>query len=149
MIASRLAVSAAFARGMPNFRTTPSRPPIATPVTIYHASPHGLSDQLGRPVAAGAYVNTTAVQARTRQALACHASQQEWLDVSQRMNSYMRTMEDLSRAVGRQSRAFTHAESWSRHSHLGFCDAGADPLRDALGARYRVNRRFSRSRHQE
>ena len=148
-IASRLAVTAAFARGMPNFRTRPARPPTSAPVTIYHGSPHGLSDQLGRPAAAGAYVNTTSVQARKRAALACHVSQREWLDVSQGMNSYMRAMEAFSRAVGRQARGFTHAEGWSRHSHLGFCDARADPLREALGARYRVNRRFTRSRRQD
>src|SRR6266487_5924535 len=38
----RLAVTAAFARGMPNFQTTPARRPIENQVTIYHAMPHGL-----------------------------------------------------------------------------------------------------------
>ncbi|HEV3486831.1 MAG TPA: PIG-L family deacetylase [Vicinamibacterales bacterium] len=149
MMTSRLAVTAAFARGMPNFRTIPARPPLATPVTIYHATPHGLRDQLRRPVIAGAYVDTTSVHERKRASLACHASQQEWLDISQGMNSYMRSMEEASLAIGRQSGRFRHAEGWTRHAHLGFCDEHADPLRDALGAKYRVNRTFERRLRKE
>src|SRR3989442_8164547 len=38
----RLAVTAAFARGMPNFKTVPSRPAAGYEVTVYHAMPHGL-----------------------------------------------------------------------------------------------------------
>lgn len=147
-ITARLAVSAAFARGMRNFRSTPSRRAITTPVTIYHASPHGLADQLGRRTLTAAYVETTSVQERKRAALACHVSQQEWLDVSQGMNSYMRSMEAFSLAVGRRSRQFEHAEGWTRHSHLGFCEENADPLRDALPAKYRLNPRYRRSRQQ-
>src|SRR5207249_10992310 len=45
---SRLAVTAAFARGMPNFKSVPARPTADYPVTIYHAMPHGLCDQLRR-----------------------------------------------------------------------------------------------------
>ena len=41
----RLAVTAAFSRGMPNFRTTPARRPVAGDVTVYHAMPHGLRDR--------------------------------------------------------------------------------------------------------
>ena len=46
MITARLAVTAAFARATPGYRTIPSRPPMAGPVTIYHASPHGMRDGL-------------------------------------------------------------------------------------------------------
>ena len=38
----RLAVTAAFTRGMPNFRSTPSRPVADYEVTVYHCMPHGL-----------------------------------------------------------------------------------------------------------
>ena len=41
----RLAVTAAFSRGMPNFKTTPRRASIPGDVTVYHAMPHG---QIGR-----------------------------------------------------------------------------------------------------
>jgi LmbE family N-acetylglucosaminyl deacetylase len=140
--ACRLAVTAAFARGMPNFRTQPPRRPIAGDVTIYHAMPHGLRDGLRRRVWPGAFVETTPVQATKRCALAAHQSQKTWLDASQGMDSYLRAMEELSLAVGKMSRRFQHAEGWRRHLHLGFCAEGADPLRDALGRRYLVNRAY-------
>ena len=38
----------------------------------------------------------------------------------------------MSRAVGKMSRRFRHAEGWRRHSHLGFCADGKDSLREAL-----------------
>jgi len=129
---SRLAVTAAFARGMPNFVTTPKRRAVEGNVTVYHAMPHGLCDQLRQPIVAEFYVDTAAVQDRKLAALAEHRSQQEWLDVSQGMNSYLRTMDEMSRTVGRMSGRFTHAEGWRRHSHMGFCGEADDPLREAL-----------------
>ena len=136
---ARLAVTAAFARAMRNYRSTPPRKPISTPVTIYHASPHGLRDPLRRRVSPGAFVDTTAVHERKRAALACHKSQQRWLDASQGMDSYVRTMEEFSLALGRMSRAFRHAEGWRRHSHWGFAGKDDDPLGEALGPTYLVN----------
>src|SRR5467141_293092 len=79
----RLAVTATFARGMPNFKTAPSRPVADYPATIYHAMPHGLRDQLRRRIIPGAFVNTEAVHSTKRDALAAHKSQQGWLDLSQ------------------------------------------------------------------
>lgn len=128
----RIAVTAAFARAMPNYHTRPRRPAYDAPLTIYHALPHGLADALGHPVRASLYVDTTPVLAHQRSALACHVSQKEWLDHSQGMDSYLDTLTANSRAVGRLSRKFQHAEGWRRHSHLGFCDPHADPLREAL-----------------
>jgi LmbE family N-acetylglucosaminyl deacetylase len=142
MNASRLSVTAAFARGIPGYRSTPSRPPVSQPVTIYHASPHGLRDQLRRLVAPGAFVDTTSVHDLKRAALACHGSQAAFLDATQGMGSFIRTMDDFSEAVGKLSGKFRHAEGWRRHSHLGFCEEGDDPLGDALGARYLINARF-------
>lgn len=133
MNTSRLAVTAAFARGMRNFWTAPKRNAIEGDVTVYHAMPHGLCDGLRQPVVPELFVNTTSVHETKVAALSEHRSQQEWLDVSQGMNSYLREMEDTSRAVGRMSRQFQHAEGWRRHSHLGFGGATADPLREALG----------------
>ena len=69
-------------------------------MTIYHANPHGLRDQLRRRVHPGAFVDTTSVHARKRAALECHASQDGFLDATQGMNSYLRTMDDLSRDGG-------------------------------------------------
>jgi LmbE family N-acetylglucosaminyl deacetylase len=140
----RLAVTSAFSRGMPNFKTVPARTAIENDVTVYHAMPHGLRDPLRRRVMAGAFVNTASVHATKREALSAHHSQKAWLDLSQGMDSYLHVMEELSRAVGKMSRRFRHAEGWRRHSHLGFCAAEADPLRDALGKLYLANRRYER-----
>src|SRR3989475_7736767 len=54
----RLAVTAAFARGMSNFKTVPSRPRGDYDVTVYHAMPHSLRDGLRRRVVPGPFVNT-------------------------------------------------------------------------------------------
>jgi N-acetylglucosamine malate deacetylase 1 len=142
--ASRLAVGAAFARGIPNFVSWPRRSAWDGETTIYHAMPHGLIDPLRRRVTAGAYVDTTSVQKTKLAALACHESQHGWLQATQGMNSYLREMEAMSRKVGRLSRRFQHAEGWRRHSHMGFCAEGADPLREALGKKYFVNAAYER-----
>lgn len=136
MNTARLAVTATFARGMPNYRTRPSVAPYAEEATVYHAVPHGLRDPLGRPVEVATWVNTSRVQDQKRQALAAHLSQRSWLDESQGMDSYLQTMDDFGRELGRRSRRFTFAEGWARHHHLGFCAGDADPLGDALGADY-------------
>jgi LmbE family N-acetylglucosaminyl deacetylase len=144
MNTARLAVTAAFARGMPNYRTRPPRPATGQSVTLYHAMPHGLRDGLRRRIVPGAFVDTTSVHAAKRAALACHRSQKEWLDRSQGMDSYLLAMDEMSRAVGKLSRRFEHAEGWRRHSHLGFASREADPMHDALPGRYLINRRYER-----
>lgn len=133
MNACRLAVSAAFFRGMRNFPSVPERAPVSGEVTLYHALPYGLCDGLRRAIKPGQYVNITSVLAEKRAALACHRSQKEWLDHSQGLDSYLITMEDMSRQVGAWSGRFEYAEGWRRHLHLGFCGEIADPLKDALG----------------
>ena len=145
MFASRLAVSAAFARGIPNFATTPPRAPFMEAVTIYHAMPHGLRDPLRKRVSAELYVDTTSVHAQKREALAAHASQREWLDATQGMDSYLSALDETSRSVGRMSGAFEFAEGWRRHSHLGFSPKEADPLSEALGANSLLNPGYKES----
>lgn len=140
--ACRLAVTAAFVRGMRNFKTEPARKPVASEVTVYHAMPHGLRDPLRQRILPGAFINTTDVQAVKSAALAEHRSQQEWLDASQTMNNYLLTMEGFARELGRRSRRFKKAEGWRRRLHYGFCASDADPLRAALGANYFVNQRY-------
>src|SRR5204863_9916735 len=88
----------------------------------------GLCDGLRQPIDAELFIDTGAVQKEKLAALAEHRTQQEWLDVSQGMNSYLRAMDEMSRAVGKMSRKFKHAEGWRRHSHLGFCSESEDPL---------------------
>jgi hypothetical protein len=79
------------------------------------------------------------VHARKREALAAHESQKHWLDVSQGMDSYLVSMDEASRAVGRLSGRFEFAEGWRRHLHLGFSASEVDPLQTALGDLYLIN----------
>jgi LmbE family N-acetylglucosaminyl deacetylase len=143
MNTSRLIVTAAFARAMPNYRAQPPRPPTNQQVTIYHAMPHGLCDPLRRRVLPGAFVNTTSVRLKKQEALAAHESQKNWLDVSQGLGSYLQAMEKMSLAVGKMSGRFQHAEGWRRHLHLGFAEREIDPLQD-LGRNYLMNSTYEK-----
>jgi LmbE family N-acetylglucosaminyl deacetylase len=131
---TRLIVTAAFTRAMPNFVTEPPRPPYDAPVAVYHALPHGLRDGLRNPIASHFYVNIGSVLKTKRDMLAQHRSQKEWLDVSQGMDAYLTEMESLSRQVGHLSGKFESAEGWRRHSHLGFGPEAFDPVGDILSA---------------
>lgn len=132
MITARLAVSATFARGIPNYVSKPQRKPVLEAVTIYHAMPHGQCTPMREPVRPELYVNTAGVHAAKRAALACHASQKEWLDATQGQDNYLKTMDAFSQHLGRESRKFPHAEGWTRHLHYGFGAEEDDPLREVL-----------------
>jgi LmbE family N-acetylglucosaminyl deacetylase len=144
VITCRLAVTAAFARGMPNFQTDPFKDSDNYDCTVYHALPHTLRDQLRTPIVPGAFVNITNVQQTKLEALKAHQSQQNWLDVSQKMNSYLQAMEDISLTVGRMSTKFRYAEGWRRHLHFGFCGPDTDPLKD-LGDDYIINEAYEKA----
>lgn len=134
----RLAVTAAFTHGVPNFETDPPTGSYGDDVFVYHAMPHGLMTPLREPVEADSFVDTTVVHAKKREALAAHKSQKEWLDHSQGMNSYLKTMDEMSASVGKMSGKFTHAEGWRRHLHVGFSAKDEDPLVSLLGESYIV-----------
>ncbi len=140
--ACRLTVSAAFFRGMRNYITEPPKPPITDEVTLYHALPYGLHDPLRRRVFPGQYADITTVLKRKRDALACHKSQKEWLDTSQGLDSYLISMEEMSKEVGSMSGTFEYAEGWRRHLHLGFCTPEADPLTEALGGKMVISEEY-------
>lgn len=132
MNACRLAVTAAFARGMPNFQTDPPSAPVDNQVTVYHAQPHGNRDPLGQVVRPEIYVETTAVIDQKLEALSKHESQCGWLGDSQQLDSYLQALRDLGAEVGRMSGKFEFAEGWRRHLHLGFCGQTDNPLVEAI-----------------
>jgi LmbE family N-acetylglucosaminyl deacetylase len=144
MTAARLAVTAAFCRGMTNFATLPPTAPVEEDVTIYHSMPAGLRDRMRQRIAPEYFVDITEVLPHKRQALAQHKSQKEWLDVSQGMDAYLITMEQQASEMGEMSGRFKYAEGWRRHSHLGFSEEELDPLADALGRLVRVNTAYRR-----
>lgn len=136
---ARISVTAAFAKGFPNFKTQPHRAHVTGEITVYHAMPHGLVDPLRRPIAPDGWVNTARVQEQKRAALAEHRSQKDWLDQTQGMDSYILAMDQFAERLGRDSGRFAFAEGWRRRLHYGFCSESADPLRKALGADYLQN----------
>ncbi|MBN2377646.1 MAG: PIG-L family deacetylase [Sedimentisphaerales bacterium] len=129
---TRIVVTAAFCRGMKNFAVDPEVKPISKPVVLYHSLPYGLTDSLKRPVAADFYVDVEDLIEKKSEMLAKHKSQKEWLDVSQGLDSYLITMKDTNREIGKMSGKFKYAEGWIRHSHLGFCGRDDNPLVDIL-----------------
>ena len=131
----RLVCTAAFARGMQNFRTVPPQPTTNQSVTIYHALPYGLQEPLGRRVCPGLYVDVTGVMEEKREMLAAHRSQKEWLDASQGIGAYLEELQRTCSRVGLMSGRYTYAEGWTRRLHLGYCSPDADPLRSAIGDR--------------
>ena len=132
MNACRLAVTAAFTRGMPNFPVDPDRAIVKQKVTVYHAQPYGNRDPLRQLVWPEWFVDTSSVIEQKVQMLACHASQKEWLDQTQGVDSYLQALRDADRERGEMSGVYTYAEGWRRHLHAGFCDPDDDPLAVAL-----------------
>ncbi len=130
--AARLAVGGAFVRGMPNFVTTPAVLSYESDVAVYHAQPHGNRDPLGKLVVPSHFVDVTPHLEDKRRLLSAHASQDQWLDATQRISSYLTTMEDLNREVGQLSQRFELAEGWRQHIHLGLSSPAFDPLHAAL-----------------
>jgi N-acetylglucosamine malate deacetylase 1 len=136
----RLAVTATFSRGMPNFKSTPPKPPCPGPCVVYHGMPHGLKGPLREHVQPDLFVDITDVLETKKAALAQHASQREWLDASQGMGSYVQEMAAMSAEVGKMSGRFKYAEAWRRRLHLGFAGPADDPLADALSPKHIVKR---------
>ncbi len=141
--ACRLAVSAAFCHAMPNFESDPEIATYEEPVTVYHAQPVGNTTPMGERIQPEYFVDISDILEAKAESLACHASQKEWLDKSQGMDSYIQTMRDLSAEVGQMSGRFAFAEGWRRRQHWGFCGPNDDPLADALAAH------LARGRNQE
>jgi LmbE family N-acetylglucosaminyl deacetylase len=129
---ARLAVTAAFARSMPNFMTVPPRAPVFQDVCVYHGQPHSNLDPTMDRVLPKMYVDITSVIEEKTQMLSCHNSQFAWLDESQKMTSFLGSMRTISRNTGQLSGKYDYAEGWSRHLQFGFCAPYADPLADAL-----------------
>ncbi len=131
---ARLAVTAAFARGMKNYITDPLTEPIEKEVTIYHAQPFGNRDGMGQIVLPDIFVNISEVMELKRQMLSLHQSQKQFLDKTQGLGSYIIEMENICRETGSLSGCYEYAEGWRRHYHLGFCQKDSNPLTDSLSA---------------
>ena len=136
MNTGKVAVTATFLRGVGNYRSIPDEPPVLEDVMLYQATPHILSDMTRRPIVPEMYIDVGSVMDQKEKALACHASQKEWLDKTQGLDSYLKTMRELTGKVGALSGRFRFAEGWRRHSHAGFTRQDCNPLGDILKNRF-------------
>ncbi|OGV34197.1 MAG: hypothetical protein A2020_04230 [Lentisphaerae bacterium GWF2_45_14] len=141
----RLAVSAAFCRGMVPFYSTPEQKVTEQDVTVYHTIPYGLCDQLRRKVKGEIYVDVSETIETKKAMLSCHKSQKQWLDDSQGMDSYLVNMTDMCASIAKLYGNFKFAEAWIRHNYRGFCAPNADPLTAALGAKAVIDPSFEAS----
>ena len=132
MNTARIAVTAAFAKGMPLFESIPARTAYAKDITLYHAMPYGLRNGMGDIIKTAMYVDVTSVIGKKREMLACHASQKQLIDRTQGIDNYLNFMEDMSKEAGTLSGTFRFAESWRKHNFLGYSATPIDPLYDAL-----------------
>jgi LmbE family N-acetylglucosaminyl deacetylase len=130
--ASRLAASAAFNRCLPSYVTEPPVPATNKPVAVYHSLPHVLMDMQRNPAVPEFCVDVGSVMETRREMLACHASQREWLDATQGMGSYVDSMVQAAREMGRRYGGCEYAEGWRRHNHMGYCAADYAPLETRL-----------------
>ena len=128
METARLAVTAAFAKRVPNFASDPARPGAAGEVVVDHAMPHGGRGPLREVVEPDLYVDISGVMERKRRALEAHQSQQGWLDQTQGMSSYVQAMVESGMALGARSGRGGAAEGWRRHLALGLAAEERDPL---------------------
>jgi LmbE family N-acetylglucosaminyl deacetylase len=137
--ASRLMVSACFCREMRNWISDPPLPPTRQDVYLYHANPYGNRDGMRNLVVPSMYVDIGEKVAVKENMLRCHATQKEWLDVSQGMDSYLQAMRDLCAEIGRMApQHVPYAEGFRQHMHLGFSAQDANKLLEVLGERVQV-----------
>lgn len=137
--ASRVAVTAAICRNIPNYQTDPPTPSIDNEMCIYHSQPHEHVDQLRNFIVPDLVVDITSVIDTVREMLRTHKSQKEWLDATQGMDNYIQTMESAARKMGeiaaastRSGCSFEFGEGWRQHSWMAYGPKEFDPLRDAL-----------------
>lgn len=132
MNTARIVSTAAFTPQMINFVTDPVLPIGSKPIALYHALPYGLEDVYQRPVVPHFTINISSVLEKKREMLSKHISQRNWLDDSQKLDSYVLTMQEMSAEVGKRYGSCSFGEGFVRHNPLGYCAKNYDPLREVL-----------------
>jgi len=137
--ASRLMVSACFCRGMRNWISDPPLPPTMQDVYLYHANPYGNRDGMRNLVVPTVYLDVSAKIEVKEDMLRCHATQKEWLDVSQGKDSYLAAMRDICAEIGRMAPDHVpFAEGFRQHMHVGFSAEDGNQLLEVLGDKVQV-----------
>ena len=131
---SRLMVSACFCRGMRNWLSRPALPPTFQDCYLYHAQPFGNLDPLRNFIHPSLVVDVTAKMDVKDAMLRCHASQKNWLDVSQGKDAYIISGREHAAQVGDLCEPnVEYGEGFRQHLHVGLSGQDGDPLSEVLG----------------
>jgi len=91
-VTSRLVRDACFNAAVPNYDCETTDPPRSGIPYLYYSDPIGGQDLFGVAAPISAAIDVSAVIDRKAAALACHASQREWLKVQHGLDDYIDSM---------------------------------------------------------
>lgn len=133
---ARLTVTACFCRGMRNWVSRPALEPTMQDVYLYHCQPYGNLGPLREPITPHFVVDVTEKIDLKEEMLRRHASQKDWLDVSQGKDAYLQAMREGCELMGKLApKAVPYGEGFRQHLHVGLSARDGDPLAEVLGGR--------------
>lgn len=115
---SRLVRMATFCAGIPLYAAPGEAPTHKTPA-LYYSDALEFKDKFGKPVEAAFYIDITSTFATREKALACHASQRDWLRSHHGVDEYLITNERLAAHCG-QLAGVKYAEGFRQHLGHGY-----------------------------
>lgn len=132
--AARLTVTACFSRGMPNWASHPYVQATMQDVFLYHAQPYGNLGPLREAIKPGLLVDISEKIGVKEEMLRRHASQKDWLDVSQGKDAYLISMRDNCAEMAQFApKPVAYGEGFRQRLHVGFSAADENRLSTVLG----------------
>jgi LmbE family N-acetylglucosaminyl deacetylase len=103
-------------------------------VYLYHANPYGNRDGMRNFVNPTLFVDIAEKIELKEEMLRRHATQKDWLDVSQGRDSYLQAMRDICSEIGGVApKPLAYAEGFRQHLHLGLSAQDRDVLAELMG----------------
>lgn len=118
---SRLVRMACFAAAVPLFPTSTAATGTGAPALYYSDAIDG-RDKFGRPVVGDFWIDVTKVFGIRQEALACHASQREWLRAHHEVDDYLMMNDRFARVQGERC-GVQYAEGFRQHLGHGYPEA--------------------------
>jgi len=128
----RLMVTAAIAKGIPNYQVVPSLNSNDDQIAIYHTPPLGCQTSLNQQVWPSLFVDIESVIREKVRMLMAHESQMTWLEQTQSMASLEEVLLKEAKALGAMSGSFGFAEAFIPHQKRGYSEENFAPLEEAL-----------------
>lgn len=127
MITSRLTVTAAFAKAMPNYKSIPPMKASEWPLAIYHSDA-----QVENSIPPEFVVNVDSVMEEKKIMLKKHESQYKFLEETQAGEDYVEQLYYLNHSTANIYGKCQYAEGYRKHYYLGFGPKDFNPLKEAL-----------------